>query len=232
MIDRLAMVHEGEQRFMCPRNRGMHADDLDGVPEGAVLTAKINGIGEVLSSAFRERLAVSIDPEPGTCLHGNANRDVSKTDFVNLPQNRRHVTFDETSKELTGSEIDYAARYMSEGRANEITYAVYMAVGHDAKFLRNPFRTGDKTETAEMLAMLADYKSSGVHGGGSWISNFQSRESAMSVNHEHGVHLDTSKFANADAEWYRKLISEAVARLLSAKKPTREDPEFDEFTIS
>lgn len=217
---------------MCPRNREMHADVLNGIPEGAILTAKINGIGEVLASTFKTILDVSINPEPGTCLHGDEHRSVPKSVFTNLPPNQRHTKFTRDPEEVIGGEIASAAEHLSEGRANEITYAVYMAVGHDAKFLRNPFRKGDKPETAEMLAMLADYKASGVHGGGSWISNFQSRESAMSVNHEHGVHLDTSKFANADAEWYRKLISEAVARLLSAKKPTREDPEFDEFTIS
>lgn len=217
---------------MCPRNREMHADVLNGIPEGAILTAKINGIGEVLASTFKTRLDVSINPEPGTCLHGDEHRSVPKSVFTNLPSNQRHTKFTRDPEEVIGGEIASAAEHLSEGRANEITYAVYMAVGHDAKFLRNPFRKGDKPETAEMLAMLADYKASGVHGGGSWISNFQSRESAMSVNHEHGVHLDTSKFANADAEWYRKLISEAVARLLSAKKPTREDTEFDEFTIS
>ena len=232
MIDRLAMVHEGEQRFMCPRNREMHADVLNGVPEGAILTAQINGIGQVLASAFKPILDVSINPEPGTCLYGDEHRSVPKSVFTNLPPNRRHTVFTRDPEEVIGAEIASAAENLSEGRANEIAYAVYMAVGHDAKFLRNPFRKGDKPETAEMIAMLADYKSSGVHGGGSWLSTLQSRESAMSVSSVHGVHLDTSKFANADAEWYRKLISEAVARLLSAKKPTREDSDYDEFTVS
>ncbi len=217
---------------MCPRNREMHADVLSGVPEGAILTAQINGIGQVLASAFKPILDVSINPEPGTCLYGDEHRSVPKSVFTNLPPNRRHTVFTRDPEEVIGAEIASAAENLSEGRANEITYAVYMAVGHDAKFLRNPFRKGDKPETAEMIAMLADYKSSGVHGGGSWLSTLQSRESAMSVSSVHGVHLDTSKFANADAEWYRKLISEAVARLLSAKKPTREDSDYDEFTVS
>ncbi|MCX6734643.1 MAG: hypothetical protein NTZ25_01905 [Candidatus Peregrinibacteria bacterium] len=216
MIDRISLVHEGEERYVCPRNSNMHCEALEGVPVGAVLAAEIDGIGETLMSPFRGKVDVSISPEDGTCLHGNDRRTIPKSTFVNLPTNRRHHNSKDDVRTIEEQGV-YSVRGLSQQRAEEIVYAVRMGLGKTASgSLKNPFRRGDKIETAEMLAILADHKSAGIHTGTKWLSNFQTKESAMSA-YPTGMHLDDGKLAGLDAEWYRKAIKEAVTRLLAKK---------------
>lgn len=216
MLDRISMVHSGEERYLCPRNSNMHCEALEGVPVGAVITAEVDGIGETLMSPFRGKVDVNISPEAGTCLHGDRYRTIPKSTFVNLPENRRHRNSKDDVQTVNEEGI-YAVESISKQRADEIIYAVKLALeATDPKNLNNPFRKGDKLETAEMLAILADHKGAGVHTGNRWFSTFQTRESAQSPSHD-GWYLDLEKLAGLDVEWYRKAIREAVKRLLAKK---------------
>lgn len=215
MLDDMSFIDNGDERFMCSRNTHMHDESLDGVPVGAILKAQVEGLPGFFGSPFKKDVQVSVHTQAVTGNDRPQHRAVPKRVFLHLPPNHRYSDFASITEEMRKKKFD-SESVLSLERADQINHAVHLALDPNAKNVPNPFRLGDSQSIAETMAILSDFRHSNLRTANGWRSHSQIRESGMAI-HEDRVHLNGNKLASLDAEWYRNLISGAVARLLSNK---------------